>query len=101
MGPIPFLVGSVLPLALTSAGCGDTNNGFGFLVNWNNLRAGTHEVVTLADGVEFGQATVTVSTFGVDYLTGASGVYTVLFDGHSVTLQWQEHLQNFVISGVQ
>jgi hypothetical protein len=57
--------------------------------------------VAVADGVEFGRASVTVTTFGVDYLTGASGTYTVPFNNRNVTIEWQEHLQNFVINGVQ
>ncbi len=81
--------------------CGDDNNGFAILVNWNELGTGTHQVVALADGVEFGRATVTVATLGPPFLTGASGTYTVPFNGRNVTLQWQEKLQNFVISGVQ
>lgn len=89
------------PRGDTQSECGDTNNGFGFLLNWNNLGNGSHEVVALADGVEFGRATVTVTTLGVDYLTGASGIYTVPFDNQNVTIEWQEHLQNFVIRGVQ
>ena len=44
--------------------CGDTNNGFGLLFNWNLLGAGDHEVVALVDGVELGRATVTVTTVG-------------------------------------
>jgi hypothetical protein len=81
--------------------CGDDNNGFGLLVNWNDLSNGTHQVVAFADGVEFGRATVTVSTFGTDFLRGASGVFIIPFNGRNVTLQWQESLQNFTISGVQ
>ena len=48
----------------TQGVCGDTDNGFGLLFNWNKLGNGTHTVRALADGVEFGSATVTVTTFG-------------------------------------
>ena len=44
---------------------------------------------------------MTVSTFGTDFVRGASGTYTVPFNDRNVTLQWQESLQNFVITGVQ
>jgi hypothetical protein len=71
------------------------------LVNWNELGPGTYQVVALADGVEFGRATVTVSTFGPPFLTGANGTFVVPFNGRNVTLRWEEKLQNFVISGVQ
>jgi len=89
------------PRVDTETVCGDTNNGFSFLLNWSNLTSGTHEVVALADGVEFGRATVTVTKFEVDYLIGASGTYMVPFNNRNVTIEWQEHLQNFVITGVQ
>ena len=81
--------------------CGDDNNGFGFLINWNNLRDGPHTIVALADGVEFGRATVTVTTLGEEFLTGASGRYTLQFDGRNVIVEWREELQNFVIVDVQ
>jgi hypothetical protein len=83
----------------TQGVCGDANNGFGFQLNWNNLGDGQHTVRVLADGQEFGRATFTVTTLGVDVLTGASGSYRVPFAGKEVTLTWSEPLQNFVITG--
>jgi hypothetical protein len=85
----------------TQSECGDANNGFGYLVNWNDLGPGQHTLVALADGVEFGRATFTVSTFGVPFVTGASGTYALLFNGRNITIEWQESLQNFVIRGIQ
>jgi hypothetical protein len=85
----------------TQGECGDANNGFGYLVNWNNLGPGPHTIVALADGVEIGRATVTVATFGVPFVSGASGTYTIPFNGRNVTIRWEESLQNFVITGVQ
>ena len=41
--------------------CGDTDNGFGLLVNWNEFGAGEHTVVAWVDGAELGRATVTVT----------------------------------------
>ena len=38
--------------------CGDSNNGFGLLFNWNLLGNGDHTIRALADGVELGRATV-------------------------------------------
>ncbi|MEW6296986.1 MAG: matrixin family metalloprotease [Thermodesulfobacteriota bacterium] len=81
--------------------CGDENNGFGFLINWNNLGDGPHTVTALANGIEFGRATVTVTTLGQEFLTGASGTYTLPFNGRNVTVEWKEELQNFVIVGVE
>jgi hypothetical protein len=86
----------------TQAACGDVNNGFGFQVNWNELGDGTHTVVVLADGTQFGQATFSVKTLGVPYLSGASGSYRLQgFAGKDVTIQWSEALQNFVIVDAQ
>jgi hypothetical protein len=82
--------------------CGDDNNGFGVLYNWNLLANGLHTLVALADGVEFARVTFTVTSLGQEFLTGAGGSCQVPnFAGHTVTLQWQESLQNFMIVGVQ
>jgi hypothetical protein len=81
--------------------CGDANNGFGYLVNWSGLGPGQHTLIAFADGVEFGRATFTISTFGESFVTGASGTYTVPFNGSNVTIQWQESLQNFIIRGIE
>jgi hypothetical protein len=86
----------------TISACGDDNNGFGLLFNWNLLTDGLHTMVALADGVEFASATFTVVSFGQEFLTGASGICQVPdFAGHNVMLQWEESLQNFSIVGVQ
>ena len=86
--------------------CGDTDNGFGLLFNWNLLGDGEHTVAALVDGVELGRATVTVTTVGVgaeaEFLRSAVGA-CVAEDfpspGETVTLAWQEPKQNFVITG--
>ena len=82
--------------------CGDVNNGFGLLFNWNLLRDGEHEVVALVDGVELGRATVTVTTLGQEFLRDVTGTceaedFPAL--GETVTLVWQQNSQNFVIAG--
>ena len=51
--------------------CGDTDNGFGLLFNWNRLGDGPHTVSALADGEEFGRATFTVTTLGKEFLEDA------------------------------
>jgi len=81
--------------------CGDQDNGFGLVVNWNRLGDGKHTVRALADGVEFGSATFSVTTFGVEFLTDAQGEY-LLSDfpdaGQQLRLVWQEAAQNFAIA---
>ena len=82
--------------------CGDADNGFGLLFNWNLLGAGEHTVRVLADGEEVGQATFTVTTLDAEFLRGAEGE-CVVEDfpdmGQTVTLEWQQTSQNFVIAG--
>ena len=85
----------------TREGCGDTDNGFGLLFNWNRLGDGAHEVVAFVDGVELGRATVTVTTLGQEFLRGAEGECVVEgfpMPGETVTLEWQQTQQNFVLA---
>ena len=84
----------------TQERCGDTDNGFSFLWNWSNNGDGEHTVRALADGVEFGTATVTVTTFGTTFLREAQGSYILNnfpTTGEETRIQWAESLQNFVI----
>ncbi len=88
----------------TAGVCGDTNNGFGLLFNWNLLGDGPHTVRAFADGLEFDSTTFTVTTLGTEFLTGIRRVVTVPNfpeRGESMTLRWQESMQNFVITGVE
>ncbi|MGE0820676.1 MAG: M4 family metallopeptidase [Candidatus Binatia bacterium] len=85
--------------------CGDTNNGYGLLVNWNLLGDGTHSVRVLADGVEVGNSTFTVTTLGLgQFPQGLSGTFMIPDfpqSGKQTQIQWQESGQNFVITNVQ
>ena len=81
--------------------CGDTDNGFGLLFNWNLLGDGEHEVAVLVDGTVLGQATVQVTTLGQEFLRGAEGRYVLdgfPTPGNSVVIEWEQSLQNFVIT---
>ena len=85
----------------TAGVCGDTDNGFGLLFNWNLLSDGEHEVVALVDGVELGRATVTVTTLGQEFLRDVTGTCEAAdfpSPGERVTLVWQQNSQNFVIA---
>ena len=81
--------------------CGDTDNGFGLLFNWNRLGDGQHTVSARADRVEFGRATVTVTTFGEEFLEDV-GKHARLEDfpetGTDLIVAWQQSLQNFTIA---
>ena len=88
--------------------CGDTNNGFVLLVNWNSLGAGEHMVTTLVDGIELGRAMVRVTTVGEgaqqEFLRGVEGecvAHNFPHQGQSTLLEWQERSQNFVITNVE
>ena len=84
----------------TRSVCGDTDNGFSLLWNWNNLGIGTHTVRALIDGVEFANTTVRVATFGEQFLRGVSGTFPIPYfpgPGETKKLQWEQSLQNFVI----
>ena len=88
----------------TASVCGDTDNGFGLLFNWNRLDDGEHTVVASVDGEELGRATVRVTTLGEEFLRGVEGE-CVAEDfpspGETVTLKWQQNSQNFVVTDVQ
>ena len=84
--------------------CGDTDNGFGLLFNWNLLGDGAHTVVALVDGMELGRATVQVTTLGVEFLRDVEGECVVEdfpMLGETVLLEWQQNSQNFVITDVE
>lgn len=88
----------------TSAICGRRDTGFGLLLNWGLLPAGTHTVRALADGVEFGRSTVTAVSLGGEFLTGKSAAMT-LYDfpsvGRSSVIEWRESAQGFVVREVR
>ena len=84
----------------TLAVCGDTDNGFGLLFNWNLVGDGEHEVVAFVDGAELSRATVRVTTLGEEFVRGVEGeclVEDFPDRGQTVTLAWQQTSQNFVI----
>ena len=84
--------------------CGDTDNGFGLLFNWNLLGDGEHVVIATVDGTELARTTVRVTTLGEEFVRGATGECVVAdfpHPGETVTLTWQETSQNFVITDVE
>jgi hypothetical protein len=89
----------------TQATCGDSNNGYGLLFNWNLVGDGTHRVRILADGVEVGNSTFTVTTLGLgEFPRGLSGTFPLAGfpqANRTTQIQWQESIQNFAIIGAQ
>ena len=85
----------------TQSVCGDTDNGFGLLFNWNRLGDGTHTVRALADGVEFANVQFRVTTFGEEFLTDDLGAFQlpeIPVVGTAMVLRWQQSQQKFVIT---
>jgi hypothetical protein len=83
--------------------CGDADNGFALLWNWNILGDGQHTVRVFADGIEFDHATYQVNTLGPGFITGLV-LQTELISletGKELQLSWQDSKQNFVISRVE
>jgi len=83
----------------TFGSCGDTDNGFLAQFNWSLASGGEHTIRIYDNGSQFAQATFTVTTLGVQYLTGASAVCSTSIADKNVTLTWQENQQNFIITG--
>ena len=99
-----FAAGYGTSRADTMATCGDADNGFSLLFNWNLLGNGLHTVRALADGEEFANVTVAVSTLGGEYVTGLYGEFPLAdfpSTGQTTTVEWEESLQNFVITRVE
>ena len=90
----------------TSSVCGDSNNGFGLLFNWNLLDRSQkqHTARLLVDGEELDQTTFTVTNFGEEFLKDVSGEATVKdFPKRNdmFRLVWQQALQNFMLAPME
>lgn len=89
--------------------CGDDDNGFSFLFNWNLLGDGIHIVKAYADGVLFASTRVKVTTLGSEFVRGISdgprhfsnsptNGYSFSDEYPNRYLRWEESLQNFFIT---
>ena len=88
----------------TAGKCGDTDNGFGLLFNWNRLGGGQHTVRAYADGEAFGHSTFTVTTLGEEFAEDLAQTHEIEdfpAEGQTTTVEWQTGQQNFVITAVQ
>ena len=87
----------------TQEACGDTDNSFGMVFNWNLLGDGEHTISVYVDREQeaWKTATFTVTTLGVEFLRDAADAKCTVSDwpspGEDVTMQWQQPLQNYVI----
>lgn len=91
------------PRADTAGVCGDSDNGFGLLWNYNLLGDGPHTLRVFADGVQFASAAFEVRTLGQEFVEGLTLTKELTaFDiGKRIELSWQQHKQGFVISRVE
>ena len=88
----------------TRSQCGDADNGFVTLFNWNRLGNGRHTARLLVDGKELSRSTFQVTTFGQEFVRGASGTYRLQnfpYPGTTTVIEWEESTQNFVIREVR
>lgn len=84
--------------------CGDADNGFGLLFNFNLLAEGLHTIRALADGTEFARARFTVQTLGAEFLRGLDRQVTVPnfpSPNSRITLRWQPSKQDFGVAGAE
>jgi len=85
----------------TAEVCDDADNGFGLLFNWNRLGPGDYIIDVLVDEAWLGRSEITVTTLGEEFLRGVEGEYVLEdfpYPGSSVVIEWEQSLQNFVIS---
>ncbi len=86
----------------TASICGDTDNGFGLLTNYNELGDGLHTMTLYADGEIVTQVTFNVQTPGTNFLRGVhGGGQALLSNGLIAAIQWEETTQGFTIIGYQ
>ena len=78
--------------------CGDDDNGFSLLLNWNLFGDGVHTVKAYADGTLFASTQVKVTTFGQEFLRGLKDKAPEHLPLYGrIYLEWWESQQNFVI----
>ena len=87
----------------TESICGDADNGFAMLWNWNLLGPGQHTVRVFADGEEFDSATFEVNTLGAEFVTGLDlrAELTALDVEKNIEVRWADSRQGFVITEVR
>ena len=83
----------------TESVCGDTDNGFGLLWNFNELGAGRHFVTFYIDGQLVTQVEFNVVIPDTNFLRGVTGQGEILLsDGQRASVQWEETIQGFTIT---
>ena len=87
-----------------ACGAGNTNTGFGFLLNYNLLGAGPHTAQLFVGGQPQGSPTpFTVTVPAGEFLSGVTKQVTVTdfpVAGKTTVLIWQQSQQNFAVMSV-
>jgi len=84
----------------THSVCGDDDNGYGMVIAWGLLAKGVHRLKTFVDGIAISDVEFEVAGLDAAFVAGLSGTHLVQdfpAPGESVTLQWREAAQNFII----
>jgi hypothetical protein len=102
--PVALLYGSSRGDTAAACGAGNTNTGFGFLLNYNLLGAGSHTAQLYVNGTAQGAPVPFVVTIPAgQFLTGVTREVTLTdfpSTGKTTVLVWQESQQNFAIKSV-
>ena len=102
--PLSVPYGSARADTASVCGAANTNTGFGLLINFNTLGAGTHSAQLSVNGVAQGSPIPFIVTVPAgEFLTGALKQVPVSdfpVAGTTTTLTWQQSQQNFAIQSV-
>lgn len=80
--------------------CGDTNNGYGLVVNWASMSEGVHQMQTYINNQKISDIEFSVVNIGEEFSRGIDAVYELKdfpYIGESVEIKWSQPAQNFVI----
>ena len=86
----------------TADRCGDTDNGFGMGVNWNELGDGWHTATLLIDGTAVQEVGFAVRTLGAPFRRDLGSHLrrgVLLSDNSMAVVAWEEATQNLTIVG--
>ncbi len=84
----------------TEAVCGDRENGFILLWNWNLMGEGRHTAELVVDGRTIQSTTFTITTLGEEFVRGAAGECSIPdfpSVGETARFLWQEPVQGLVL----
>jgi len=106
---IRFDAGDPLPAAYgslrgdTLGACGDAQNGYVLLWNWNLLSPGDHSIEVFDDDQLFASTVFTVVSTGVEFLSShaSSTIPNFPFSGDVSTLAWSDATQSFQLTEVE